>query len=628
MLTFLRDAARSWVAKLLLIVLVLSFAVWGISGQIFGGLGTNVVTVGDTKVSVTEYRLAYDRQVAALSRQFGMPITREQARAFGIDNQVLAQLIAGAALDEQAREMRLGLSRDRLAALTAEDPAFRGPDGRFDRAQFEWALRQIGMRPQDYIRNREQAAVREQIVEAVSDGLVAPDTFLAALARYRGEDRTVDYVVLPRSLVEPVDAPSEAEVAAFFEANKATYAAPEYRRIAYVKLEPEDIADPDAITEDEARAYYDRTIARYTTPERRAIEQLVFANEDAAAAALEKIRAGATFEEIVAEEGKTLSDVRLGTFNRDEVADPAIAAAAFALPAGEVSDVVAGAFGPILLRVTEVTPESVRPFEEVAAEIRRDLAYDEATRVLTDVHDAYEDARASGESMAEAAARQRLKVVTVEAVDRSGKTPDGTILTDLPESNTLLREAFETEVGVENPPIDVGSAGFLYYEVEGVTPARERALDEVRDQVVADWTEREADRRLAARAAEMQKQLADGGDFAALAQAMGLEVQTRRGLRRDATDAGLGEAGVAAAFTVARGESATARGQEGDTQIVLKVTEVTQPLGAGADTLSEDERRRIASGVADDLLQQLVARLQGQYGVTIDRAAVEQALSF
>lgn len=628
MLTFLRDAAKSWIAKLMLILLVLSFAVWGISGSIFGGVGSSVVTVGDTKVSVLEYRLAYDRQVNMLSQQFGTPITRDQARSFGIDNQVLAQLVAGAALDEQAREMRLGLSRDRLAALTAEDPAFRGPNGQFDRAQFEWVLRQIGMRPQDYLKNREQVAIREQIVEAVSDGLAAPDTFLRALAQYRGEDRTVEYMVLPRSLVEPVDAPSQEAIDSFFEENKASYAAPEYRRISYVKLEPEDIADPEAITDEDARAQYDRTIASYTTPEKRTLEQLVFASEDDAKAALDKIRGGATFDEIVAEQGKSLDDVRLGTFQKDRVADPAIAEAAFALESGAVSDVIAGAFGPILVRVTAIEPAVVRPFEDVKQEIRRDMAHDEATRVLTDVHDAYEDARAGGDSMSEAAARQRLKVVTIEAVDRGAKTPEGTILTDLPESNTLLREAFDTEIDVENPAISIGSVGFLYYEVESVTPARDRTLDEVRDQVVQDWTLREADTRLVARASEIRKQLADGGDLTAIAGGLGLEAQTRRGLTRNATDAGLGEGGVAAAFTVGRGEAGTAPGANGDTQVVFRVTEVTQPLGAGPDSVPVDERTRIASGIGDDLLDQLVSRLQGQYGVSIDRAAVEQALSF
>lgn len=628
MLTILRNAAGTWVAKLLLGLLVLSFAVWGISGQIFGGLGSSVLQVGDTRVSVLEYRLAYDRQIRLLSQQFGMPLTREQAQAFGVDNQVLAQLVAGAVLDEQAREMRLGLSKDRLAVLTAEDPAFQGAGGAFDRNQFQWVLQQVGMSPNDYLKNREQVAIRAQIVEAVSDGLVAPDAFLRAMALYQGEDRTVDYIVLPRSLVEPVDAPSDEQVAAFFEENKATYAAPEYRRVSYVKLEPEDIADPEAVSEEDARAEYDRTAARYTTAERRTIEQLVFASEDAANEALQKIRGGATFEDAVAAEGKTMNDVLLGTFDKERVADPAIAEAAFALDEGEVSDVVAGAFGPILLRVTAITPETVRPFDDISQEIRQNLAMDEANRILTEVHDAYEDARAGGETMSEAASRQRLTVTTVEAVDRTGRTPEGTILTDLPESATLLSEAFETEVGVENPPLNIGANGYLYYEVESITPARDRTLDEVRDQVVTDWTTREAQMRLGERAADIRQRVIDGGDLSAIAQELGLELQTRRGLKRDAADAGLGEAAIAAAFSVGRGESGVVAGPEADTQIVFRVVDVVQPMNAGPDALSEQTRAGLASGLSDDLIDQLVARLQTQYSVTVDRGAIQQALSF
>src|SRR5690606_22273060 len=147
-------------------------------------------------------------------------------------------------------------------------------------------------------------AVRQQIVEAVSDGIAAPDTFLRAVSLYQNEDRTVEYVVLPPSIVQQIDAPADAQVKEWFDANKPNYSAPEYRRFKYVKLEPADIADPASVTEEQARAAYERTIDRYTTAERRRIEQLVFADEAAANAALDKIRGGASFEDIVAEQGK------------------------------------------------------------------------------------------------------------------------------------------------------------------------------------------------------------------------------------------------------------------------------------------------------------------------------------
>ncbi|WP_127523293.1 SurA N-terminal domain-containing protein [Mesorhizobium sp. Z1-4] len=627
MLDSLRQAATTWVAKLLLGLLVLSFAVWGISGSIFGGPGNSVLTAGETSVSIVEYRLAYDRQLNVMSRQFGTRLTREQAAALGIDQQVLSQLVAGALLDEQASEMRLGLSEDRLAQLTAEDPAFHGPDGRFDRQQFEFVLRQVGMRPEDYLRNRERVAIRQQIVDAVAEGLRTPDAYLRAVALYQGEDRTVELMVMPRSIVEPIADPTDAQVTTYFDDNKQRYAAPEYRGIAYIKLEPEDIADEDAVLPDAVEARYNDDIDRYTTAETRRIEQLVFASEDDAKAALEKIRAGTSFEDIVAEQGRTMADVLLGTFAKNRVADPAIAEIAFGLPSGGVSDVVKGNFGSVLVRVTEIKPANVQPLAEVAGKIRTEIALEEAANVLLDVHDSYEDARAGGETMQEVASRLRLTVETVEAVDSRGRTPDGGEV-NLPQQRELLAEAFDSDVGIENPTINIGATGFLFYEVTDIIPARDRTLDEVRDQVVADWRDDEAATRLAQKAEALRKELADGRPFAEIAEELGLELKTRRGLKRDSEDLDLDRSGVAAVFGVARGETGLVRGGTEGSQILFKVTEVFEPASAGPDTVAEQTRESLTQGLSDDLLDLLVAELQSKYEVRINQGAINQALSF
>ena len=627
MLDSMRKASGTWVAKLLLALLVVSFAVWGISGTIFTGVSSSVVTAGSTTVSAMDYRLAYDRQISVMSQQFGTRLTREQAQAFGIDDQVLAQLVAGAVLDEQASQMGLGLSRDRVALLTAEDPAFRNAGGRFDRQQFEFVLRQVGMTPEEYLRNREQVAIRQQIVEAVSDDIKVPQAFLKAMALYRGEDRTAEFVAVPRSAVEPVPAPTDAQLSEYFEANKARYAAPEYRKIAYVKLEPSDIADESSVTDEMIAAEYERTRARFTQPEKRTIEQIVFADEAAANAAAARLREGATFEELVTAEGKTMADVQLGTFSREDVADPAIAEAAFALQQGQTSGVVRGGFGHLLLRVTQVTPEVIRPLSEVSAEIRRDLAIDDATRAIADVHTNYEDARAGGEGMAEAAQRFNLRVVTIDAVDQQGRAPDGSEV-KLPEKQQLLQEAFESDVGVENPAINLGAVGFLFYEVLETMPARDRTLDEVRDRLVADWTDQEARSKLAALAGEMRKQLDAGTAFAEVAAAHNLEVQTKRGLKREGNDADFDAAGVAAVFGVVKEQTGVTPGADGNAQIVFKVTEVTEPLDADAASVPQQTADSLSRGLADDLLDQLVAKLQGQYGVSVNRNAMAQALSF
>jgi peptidyl-prolyl cis-trans isomerase D len=629
MLTILRQAAGTWVAKALLSLLVVSFAVWGISGRLMGTIAGHhsVITAGDTTVSVNEYRLAYDRQINLMSQQFGQRLTREQAQAIGIDQQVLSQLVSGALLDEQARRMGLGLSKDRLAELTREDPAFKGNGGQFDRQMFEYVLRQVGMRPEDYLKNRSQVAVRQQIVEAVSDGLKAPDTFLKAVALYRGEDRTIDYLTLPKSLVEPIDPPAEDALKTFFEANKQKYAAPEYRKFSFVRLEPEDIMDLSSVTDQQVREDYEKNKGRYTTPETRTIEQLVFKSADEAKAASDSLKAGATFDKLMAAQGKTQADVLLGTLPKDKIADKAIADAAFALSLNQVSDVVQGSFGPVLLRVTEIKPEVVKPLAEVSAEIRKQLALGEASRILLDVHDSYEDARAGGSSLKEAADKLKLKVVTIDAIDRAGQKPDGTVVNNLPESAALIRSVFDAETGIENDGLNTADNGFVFYEVDGITPARDRTLDEVRQKVVADWTAAEVNKRLQAKATELEKRLKDGTPLDTIAGELKLEKQTKRGLKREADDADFGKEGAAVMFGVPEGGTGIVPSPTGDGEILFKIAEVFEPAGADASSVAQDAQKSFASGMADDLLDQLVAQLQTQYDVRIEQSAIQQAMA-
>jgi len=628
MLESLRKAAGTWVAKLLLLILVISFAVWGISGNLANGIASNaVITAGNTSVSATDFRLAYNRQLNLMSQQFGQQITREQAQAMGVEDQVLAQLVAGALLDEQARKMGLGLSKDRLANLTAEDPAFQGPDGRFDRERFVYLLQQIGMRPEDYFNNRANVAIRQQIIDAGTDGLKAPDTFLRAVALYRGEDRTVEYLNVPRSIVEPIEEPADDLLAKWFDTVKPRYAAPEYRKIAYVKLEPQDISDPAAVTDDQVREDYEKNKSRYTTPETRAIEQLVFASADKAKAAQDAIAGGKTFEQAMADEGKTAADVQLGTLAKDKVPDAAIADAAFKLQPGQVSDPVQGAFGVVLVRVTAINPEVVKPQADVADQIRQDIALGEANRILLDVHDSYEDARAGGASLKQAAETTKLKLVTIDAVDVTGKRPDDTIIDDLPASANLLRAAFEADQNTENPPINVGSNGFVFYEVEGITPARERTLDEVKAKAAADWKTEQADTRLSDKLTEFQKRVADGATLDVVAADLKLEKQTKRGLKREGNDPDFGQEGVSAVFDLAEGGVGVTPASDGSGRLLFKVTEVIEPMSADASAIPEEARKNFAEGLASDMLDELVARLRGEFDVEVNRAAAQQALT-
>ena len=334
MLEQLRTAAGTWVAKLLLLILGLAFATWGVSGKLTQTAGGNtVVAAGDSTISTTEFRLAYDLQLNTLAQRFGQQITREQAKALGIENQVLSQLVSSAVLDEQARKLTLGASDTQIFDVVSRNPSFFGSNGRYDSVQLDRVLNQFKLSRQDYWDMEKKTAVRQQIVQAVADGVETPDTFLHAVALYNGEDRTAEYLILPQSLVLPIDPPADAALSTWFEERKKEYAAPEYRKISYVKLAPEDIADESSITDAQVRADYDKNKAQFTTPETRAVEQLIFPTKEAAEAAAASLKSGTTFEKIVEGQGKTMADVQLGTLSKAGVPDKAAADAAFSLPA-------------------------------------------------------------------------------------------------------------------------------------------------------------------------------------------------------------------------------------------------------------------------------------------------------
>ncbi len=628
MLQMLRQAAGTWVAKLLLLLLVASFAVWGISGQVSSGLGEKVVVAGDASASAVDYRLAYDRQLLALSRQFGQRLTREQARSLGLDNQALAELVSGTLLDAQANDLGLGLSRQRLAQIAGSDPTFRGPDGRFDRNTFNAVLREVGMRPEDYLRSQAQVAVRQQIVSALADGADVPDAFFSAVALYRSERRNADYLILtPDALPEPA-APSDDELAKWYEENSTRFDAPEYHDVSLLVLDAEAIAEPDAISDDEVAAEYERTKERYGQSEKRTVQQILYSDRSAAEAAFAKLQGDGDFDTLLADAGRTASQASLGSVAKADISDPAIAEAAFALNGIGTTGIVEGKFGPAILRVTEVMPASVKPYEEVADEIRGEMAFVRARNELLDRYDAYEDARAAGDTMAEAAAKIGVPLRRIDAIDSEGNGRDGQPIADLPDAPNLVSSIFTAEEALENPAENLKGDGFVFYEINAITPTRPRPLEEVRDDALAAYQSEKAQTAVADLANAMQQRLQEGETLAALADELGLATQTATDLKREAENGALDANAIEAIFSIPADAAGQVQTANGRSHIVFRVTNVTRPLASSAEAVPANEREAFDRAVADDLLRQLVDRLETIYRPQIDQGAAQRALSY
>src|SRR6202163_2403722 len=167
MLRGMRKASSNWLGKpimaVVMVVLIVSFGIWGIA-DIFRGFGqSTLATVGHTEISINEFRQLYTERLQQIGRQFGRPLTMDQARAFGLDRQVLQQTVAEAALDEEARRMGLGMSDAETMRMIYADPNFKGVSGAFDPQRFQATIRQFGFTEQRYIADQRRVALLRQI---------------------------------------------------------------------------------------------------------------------------------------------------------------------------------------------------------------------------------------------------------------------------------------------------------------------------------------------------------------------------------------------------------------------------------------------------------------------------------
>lgn len=627
-MTFLRGIVTGWAGKIFLGLLLGIFAVaWTVADGFSGRLSpSTVMTVGGTSVSLQDYQIAYQQNLARVSQQIGRRPTPEEMQAFGIDQSTLSQLATGAVLDEQGRVLGLGLSEQGLLRLIAEDPSFQDASGNFSRNAFRTVLQNAGMTESAYIDRLGETALRTQIIDSVAEGVPAPETFSAAIGLYAGERRTVSLVTATARPADEIADPSDEELQTFFTAQEADYAAPEYRAFSYVDLTAEVLADPASVTDEALAADYEANRARFGTPERRQVRQIVFPDQAAAEAAAAEIAGGASFEDVAAAAGRSAADTDLGLLARSDIPDANIADAAFQLQAGETSGVVPGLFGPTILNVQAIEPEGVEPLEAVEAQLREELALDAAAQRVDEAYNVFEDARAAGATLEEAAQEAGLTVVQVPAIDATGLDAEGQPVENLPAQGELIAGVFETQPDFDNPPINYASNSYVFYDVSEITEARQRPLDEVRDEVVADWKAEEAGEELEERVEAMRARVEAGETLEAVAEAEGLTVETEPNLTRASATPRLGEAAANAAFSGPSGLVATAPGAEPGTWMLVRVDDVTAP----ADPLAEiqpQQTAQISGALQNDILQAYVAMLQAQYPVRFNEAAVQTAQS-
>jgi len=234
-----------------------------------------------------------------------------------------------------------------------------------------------------------------------------------------------------------------------------------------------------------------------------------------------------------------------------------------------------------------------------------------------------EDERGGGASVVDAAQKLGLSAVTIEAVDRSGRAPNGQPVANIPQGLDVVSQAFNSDVGVDNDPISFHN-GYVWYDVLSVTPSRERTLDEVRDQVEARWRADQVATKLREKADEIVKKLGNGGKLADDAAAINAKVETATGFKRDDTPAGVPATAVAAAFRTVKDGAGQSQAAGGSEVVVFRVTEIVDPPVDLASDAVKKMTQSLDQQLTDEQVAAYVTKLQSDIGTSINQAAFAQ----
>jgi peptidyl-prolyl cis-trans isomerase D len=627
MLESMRNLAKTWVAKILLGLLVVAFGVWGVSGiagsafdsalSLTGWGPKDLAQVGSVTINGDEYTKNLQRMLKNTSAQAGQNLTMDDARKFGFDRQVLDNMISQAAVGTEAKKLKLAVSPQVINSEIVSQRQFQDSTGKFDQLAFSRALQTNGLSEQAYRAMQANMHTDAAILGAASGDLTLPKAFALALGQYQGEARDVKYFDVTASEAD-VAKPSDADLEAQYKKTPDVYTAPEYRSAALLSIDAAALAPQQSITPEELQAGYDKHRSEYSTPETRDLVQISFPSVDAAKKAKERIQAGEDIMKIAGELGFKESDVTLKGKVKGDFLDQKIAEAAFGVAEGQLSEPIRGGLATALIKAVKVTAAKQPGLDEIKDRLTQQLQIGKAKEQLQQVYNAVEDARGQNMKFEDIAARAGVTLTLLPAVSVLGQDKSGKDI-EAPGKPQSIKAIFASDVGVENDALGVGE-GYVWYDVRAVVPSALKPLEQVKDQVAKDVLAGRVREAAAAKAKSIMEALKGGKSLDAAAQENVATVKTASGLKRNQQTPEFDGAALKAAYVVADQAFASAAGGDGKSARVMQVVKIVLPAVMATSPELDQAKKLAEAGFGNDLQTALVKALKKSAGVKINES--------
>jgi peptidyl-prolyl cis-trans isomerase D len=608
MLAGFRSFAKSPFAVLLFGLLIVSFAIFGISDVFKGPQGSGVISAGPRSVSAQDFKQRFDNYRKAMEQRGGEALTPDLAVERGIDRQIVAELTLQESMAAAISKMGVKPSdklvgdivHEQMSQLPPTQRPFNPITGKFDQQAYAALLAQNGLTPANY-----EASLRDEIANAhffsaVAGGLKAPRIYGALQGAYILEARDVAaFAVNPASVERPAP-PTDAQLTAFMKENAERLTRPETRVLSIMRVSAKALEPTVAIDQGAVQKAYDFRKDSLAKPETRTLIQIVAPDAKAAATISQRLAKGEDPAVVAKAFGKT--PLVLADKPKTAIPDRKVADAAFALAAGQVSGPITGELGVSVVKVAKITAGSVATLESVRPQIEAEVRAQAAQTKAYDQTQTYQDAHDGGADLVAAASKAGALVLTPAPLTAQGTDQTGQPVAGL--TPDIVKTAFGLAQGSESDLIELGKGEYYAVKVEKVAPASMPPLAEIKPQLTAVWMGQELTKRLKAKADALVARVKKGESIDAVAASVQSKVQKVPGLSRQNAQQhmGLGREFLGAAFQAKNGEAFTARaGPQGEAYVVAKLEAVRSAPTAAIAQIAGMAGAQAGDGLMRDL---------------------------
>jgi len=500
MLQSIRERAQGWIAWVIVILISVPFALWGVQEYLGVGGEPVVAKVNGQEITERELNRQFQRFRMEMRERLGKSYNPDLFDDNEMRKEVLNDLIRNNLILQASLDLGLRAGDQQVRDTILSVPAFQ-KNGRFDKIAYENALRNQGKSPAQFEQGVRGSLMTSQLSTVVSASEFLTNAELEEAVSLQRQKRRFDYFILPANRFESEAPVADADVQAYYREHQAEFRTPERIKLDYILLSANTLtSDGSGMDEKHLQELYQSHLDQYRTPEQRRVRHILItlpmdADDEAGLEARTRIdklhgslKLGADFSDLARESSQDPGSAQqggdLGMFEKG-LMDQAFDEAAFALELDEVSDPVRSSFGYHLIQVTEIQAEQVKSFEEVREELVILAGSDEAERRYFELAEqlgnfSYENP----DSLVPAADVLELEIQHTDWVGRSGGS-DG--ISSEPKvigaafSDEVLRQGFNSElIEIDDPKL--GQQALVIRVAEHEESAL-RSVDEVREDI-------------------------------------------------------------------------------------------------------------------------------------------------